>query len=97
MEKEMIELDMENLSAEDDLVINQAQTSPFLNKMTTSKSEEKSSEFKKYVKGLLQCAVCIKLIKTIPIHQCTDGHAICKDCIPKLNNFRFRDPLFFSF
>ena len=78
----MIELDMESLLAEDDLVVNQAQT--------TSKSEEKSSEFKKYVKGLLQCTVCIKLIKTTPIHQCTDGHVICKDCIPKLNNVGHR-------
>ena len=63
----------------------------------TFKSEEKSIEFKKYVKGLLQCTVCIKLIKTTPIHQCTDGHVICKDCIPKLNNVRVRDPLFFHF
>ena len=88
---------MESLVAEDDLVVDQAQTSPNLSKMTTTKSEEKSSEFKKYVKGLLQCTVCIKLIKTIPIHQCTDGHVVCKDCIPKLNNFRVRDGLFFHF
>ena len=93
----MIELDMELLLAEDDLVVDQAQTSPNLSKMTASKSEEKSSEFKKYVKGLLQCTVCIKLIKTTPIHQCTDGHVICKDCIPKLNIVRVRDPLFFHF
>ena len=81
---------MENLLAEDDLVVDQAQTSP-------NKSEEKSSEFKKYVKGLVQCTVCIKLIETTPIHQCTDGHVICKNCIPKLNNVRVRDPLFFHF
>jgi uncharacterized Fe-S cluster-containing protein len=54
--------------------------------MTTTKSEEKSSEFKKYVKDLLQCPVCIESIKTTPIHQCANGHVICKDCIPKLNN-----------
>ena len=47
----MIELDMESLLAEDDLVVDQAQISPNLSKMTALKSEEKSSEFKKYVKG----------------------------------------------
>ena len=86
----MIELDMESLLAEENLVVDQAQISPNLSKMTASKSEEKSSEFKKYVKGLVQCTVCIKLIKTTPIHQCTDGHVICKDCIPKLNNVRVK-------
>ena len=54
--------------------------------MTTPKLEEKSSDFKKYVKGLLECPVCIESIKTTPIHQCANGHVICKDCIPKLNN-----------
>ena len=54
--------------------------------METPTLKEKSSEFKKYVKDLLQCPVCIDSIKTTPIHQCANGHVICKDCIPKLNN-----------
>ena len=32
--------------------------------MATPTSEEKFREFKKYVKGLLQCPVCIESIKT---------------------------------
>ena len=54
--------------------------------METPTLKEKSSEFKKYVKDLLHCPVCIDSIKTTPIHQCANGHVICKDCIPKLNN-----------
>ena len=65
--------------------------------MATPTSEEKPSEFKLYLKDLLQCPVCIDPIKTTPIHQCANGHVICKDCIPKLNNVRVRDPLFFHF
>ena len=46
--------------------------------------KEKSSEFEKYVEDLLECPVCLELIKTTPILQCAEGHVICKDCIPKL-------------
>ena len=46
--------------------------------------KEKSSEFEKYVEDLLECPVCLELIKTTPILQCAGGHVICNDCIPKL-------------
>ena len=46
----------------------------------------KSNEFEEYIKGLLECPVCMKAIKSAPIHQCTNGHVVCKDCIPKCEN-----------
>jgi hypothetical protein len=46
----------------------------------------KTTEFEEYIKGLLECPVCMKPIKLAPIHQCTNGHVVCKDCIPKCNN-----------
>ena len=46
----------------------------------------KTNEFEEYVKGLLECPVCMKSIKSAPIHQCTNGHVVCKDCIPKCEN-----------
>ena len=46
----------------------------------------KSNEFEEYVKSLLECPVCMKPIKSVPIHQCNNGHLVCKDCIPKCEN-----------
>ena len=34
----------------------------------------------------MECPVCIESIKSAPIHQCTNGHLVCKDCITKLDN-----------
>ena len=46
----------------------------------------KSNKFEEYVKGLLKCPNCNEPIKTTPIHQCTNGHVVCKNCITKLEN-----------
>ena len=46
----------------------------------------KSNYFEEYVKGLLECPVCMEPIKSAPIHQCTNGHVLCKDCIAKLES-----------
>ena len=46
----------------------------------------KSNEFEEYIKSLLECPVCMKPIKSVPIHQCNNGHLVCKDCIPKCEN-----------
>ena len=32
----------------------------------------------------LECPVCLKIPKDIPIYQCTAGHIHCKDCHPSL-------------
>ena len=31
-----------------------------------------------------ECPVCMEEIKTLPVYQCTNGHVICLNCIPKL-------------
>ena len=54
--------------------------------MATSKTNEKSSVSDEYIKDLSECPVCIEAIRSAPIHQCTNGHVICKDCILKLDS-----------
>ena len=54
--------------------------------MATSKTSEKSSVSDEYIKDLSECPVCIEAIKSAPIHQCTNGHVICKNCILKLES-----------
>ena len=54
--------------------------------MATSKTNEKSSVSDEYIKHLSECPVCIEAIRSAPIHQCTNGHIICKDCILKLDS-----------
>ena len=54
--------------------------------MATSKTNEKSSVSDEYIKHLSECPVCIEAIRSAPIHQCTNGHVICKDCILKLDS-----------
>ena len=49
-------------------------------------SEHGGSQFEEYIKSLLECPVCIEPIKSTPIHQCTNGHVVCKDCVTKLDN-----------
>ena len=50
------------------------------------KMNEKSSDVIEYIRDLSECPVCLDSIKSAPIHQCTNGHVICKDCILKLEN-----------
>ena len=45
-----------------------------------------SEEVKKYFKDLLECPVCFETIDSVPIYQCLNGHVVCKDCHPKLEN-----------
>ena len=52
----------------------------------TMSTTSKSNKFEEYVIGLLECLNCNEPIKTTPIHQCTNGHVVCKDCITKLEN-----------
>jgi hypothetical protein len=54
--------------------------------MAASKPNEKSSDFEGYIRDLLECPVCMEIIKSVPVYQCANGHVICKDCIEKLNN-----------
>ena len=46
----------------------------------------KSNQFEEYVKGLLECPSCSEPINSSPVNQCTNGHVVCKNCIPKLEN-----------
>ena len=48
--------------------------------------DEKSSDLDAYIKDLSECPVCIEAIKSAPIHQCANGHVICKNCISKLDS-----------
>ena len=46
-----------------------------------------SEGVKKYFhlkKDLLECPVCFQTIDSVPIHQCRNGHVVCKNCRPKL-------------
>ena len=56
------------------------------NSDTIESSEHGVSKFEEYIKSLLECPVCIEPIKSAPIHQCTNGHIVCKDCITKMKN-----------
>ena len=38
----------------------------------------------KAIRDLLECPVCLKIIKSTPIQQCVKGHIHCKDCRSKL-------------
>ena len=49
-------------------------------------SEHGGSQFEEYIKSLLDCPVCAEPIKSAPIHQCANGHLVCKDCITKMEN-----------
>ena len=53
---------------------------------TIESTEHDVSKFEEYIKNLLTCLICISPIKSAPIHQCTNGHVVCKDCITKLGN-----------
>ena len=55
-------------------------------KMAASKPNQNSSDFEEYIRDLLECPVCMEIIKSVPVYQCANGHVICKDCIEKLNN-----------
>ena len=46
-------------------------------------ANSKTNEFEEYVKGLLECPICSEPMKLTPIHQCTNGHVVCTDCITK--------------
>ena len=56
------------------------------NSDTTKSTEHERSKFEKYIEGLLECPVCFVSIKSTPIHQCANGHIVCKHCISKLKN-----------
>ena len=45
-----------------------------------------ANKFEEYVKNLLECPVCMEPIQSAQIHQCTNGHVLCKDCIAKLES-----------
>ena len=53
---------------------------------TIELAENGGSKFEEYIQSLLECPVCIEPIKSAPIHQCTNGHIVCKDCITKMKN-----------
>ena len=49
-------------------------------------AENGVSKFEAYIKNLLACPICVSPIKSAPIHQCTNGHLVCKSCITKLGS-----------
>ena len=53
---------------------------------TIELAENGVSKFEEYIKSLLECPVCVEPIKSAPIHQCANGHLVCKDCISKMDN-----------
>ena len=54
--------------------------------MATSTTYQNSSDFEENIRNLLECPVCYETIKSLPVYQCANGHALCNDCIEKLNN-----------
>ena len=42
--------------------------------------------FRKNKIECLECPVCFQTIDSVPIYQCLNGHVVCKDCHPKLEN-----------
>ena len=56
------------------------------NSDTIESTEHGVSKFEEYIKNLLTCPICISPIKSAPIHQCTNGHLVCKSCIAKLGS-----------
>ena len=54
--------------------------------MATQETREKAKKFKEQIEDILKCPNCIKPIMSAPIHQCKNGHVVCKDCIAKLSN-----------
>ena len=54
--------------------------------MASQKTCEKTKKIEEHIEDILKCPNCIKPIMSIPIHQCTNGHVVCKDCIAKLSN-----------
>ena len=54
--------------------------------MARATTYQNSSDFEEYIRDLLECPVCMELIKSVPVYQCANGHVICMDCIEKLNN-----------
>ena len=53
---------------------------------TKESADHGESKFEEYIKGLLECPVCLETIKLTPIHQCKNGHVICRYCVTKLDN-----------
>ena len=45
-----------------------------------------SEGVKKSFEDLFECPVCFHSIDSVPIDQCQNGHIVCKDCYPKLEN-----------
>ena len=37
-------------------------------------------------KDILDCPICFLTIDSVPLYQCLNGHVVCKDCHPKLEN-----------
>ena len=54
--------------------------------MATSNANQNPSDIEGYLRDLLECPVCTETIKSLPVYQCANGHALCNDCIEKLNN-----------
>ena len=49
-------------------------------------AENGLAQFEEYINNLLECPACIAPIRSTPIHQCANGHIVCKNCISKLEN-----------
>ena len=54
--------------------------------MAASKPNQTPSDFEEYIRDLLECPVCMEIIKSVPVYQCANGHVICMDCIEQLHN-----------
>jgi len=55
-----------------------------------SESESKNESKDKFsipsdlLKPLLECPVCLEIIRTVPINNCSNGHICCNTCLSKL-------------
>ena len=54
--------------------------------MAASFEKQNPSNFEEYLRDLLECPVCMEIIKSVPVYQCANGHVICMDCIEQLHN-----------
>ena len=54
-----------------------------IRRSTTGKAKKNSSDFEVDDRDL-ECPVCFDTTNSIPIYECTNGHFVCTDCIPKL-------------
>ena len=71
--------------AASETVMNSQALSNFEENAEKSSNIEENCPIKYNEEDLPECPVCYEEIKIIPTFECTNGHVICSNCIPKLD------------